>query len=63
MDAKDRRKTQIGVQLERWRVREIKHRASELGISMSELVQNTLKKTKILPQNEGVNEGVRKSPA
>ncbi|WP_456400672.1 ribbon-helix-helix protein, CopG family [Mesoaciditoga sp.] len=42
MDAKDRRKTQIGVQLERWRVREIKHRASELGISMSELVRRLI---------------------
>jgi len=40
--AKDKRKEQIAIQLERWQIKEIKHRAVDLEISMSELVRRII---------------------
>lgn len=42
MEDKDKRKEQVGIQLERWQIKEIKHRAVDLGISMSELIRRLI---------------------
>ena len=39
MDNRDRRKAQVGIQLERWMIKELKHKAVDEGISMSELIR------------------------
>ncbi len=39
---KDKRKEQVAIQLERWQIKEIKHRAVDLEISMSELIRRLI---------------------
>ncbi len=39
---RDKRKEQVGIQLERWQIKEIKHRAVDMNISMSELIRRLI---------------------
>jgi metal-responsive CopG/Arc/MetJ family transcriptional regulator len=40
---KDKRKEQVGIQLERWMIKALKHRAIDEGVSMSELIRRMVR--------------------